>query len=253
MNETRFFGLAKPMAATAHPYAPFYKEEYANAYIEYDPDRSNELLDEMGLTERDSDGYRLLPDGSRFTLTLEYPPDTHSWMPPIAELTKEYLRDIGIEMLEKTDDRSLYGQRVANNEVEFNEWATVGFTNTMITDPRCFVPYRTGDETIWYQLWSEWYVSEGERGEEPIPEVKDLINWYEEMITIADEDERNAVIDKILKSHAENLWTIGTLGMIPKPVLVDKNLGNVPKDGVHGYDTIRMQPNHPEQFFFKNQ
>jgi peptide/nickel transport system substrate-binding protein len=252
INEVRFFGLCQPMAATAHPRSPYYKEEYANAYIEYDPEKANRLLDEMGLTERDSEGYRLLPDGRRFELTLEYPPGNHSWMPPIAELTTEYLADIGIQMHEKTDDRSLRGQRVANNEVDFSEWGAPGFTNTMITDPRAFVPFRLGDETIWYQLWSEWYASGGERGEEPIPEVQKLLDWYEEAISTVGEDARNAVIDKILKSQAENLWLIGVIGNMVQPVLVDADLANVPKEGVHSYDTIRMQPNHPEQFFFKD-
>ena len=42
------------MQATVHQMTPWFKEEYANAYIEFDPDRSNQLLDEIGLTERDA-------------------------------------------------------------------------------------------------------------------------------------------------------------------------------------------------------
>lgn len=252
INETQFFGLATPMAATAHPQSAYYKQEYADAYIEYDPDKANDLLDEMGLDKRGSDGYRLMKDGRTLEITLEYPPDTHTWAPPIVELVVDYQKDIGIKLNVKADDRTLYGQRVADNKVEMNEWATVAFTTTLLTDPRCFVPFRLGDETIWYRQWAVWYTSGGEQGEEPIPEVMDLINWYEELITIVDQDERAAVLDKILKSHAENLWTIGTIGNTVKPVLVSVNLGNVPKEGVHGYDAIRMQPNHPETFFFKN-
>ena len=40
-------------------------------------------------------------------------------------------------------------------------------TNTMLTDPRCFVPFRLGDETTWYRLWAEWYTSGGKQGEKP--------------------------------------------------------------------------------------
>ena len=36
-----------------------------NAWIAHDPDQANALLDEVGLTERDDDGIRLLPDGRR--------------------------------------------------------------------------------------------------------------------------------------------------------------------------------------------
>ena len=55
-----------------------------------------------------------------------------------------------------------------------------------------------------------------------------------------------------LRAHAENAWVIGTIGNVMKPILVNTKLGNVPKEGAHGYDAIRMQPNHPEQFFFRS-
>ena len=51
-----------------------------------------------------------------------------------------------------------------------------------------------------------------------------------------------------LRTHAENAFVIGD---VMKPVLVNKNLFNVPTEGAHGYDAIRFQPNHPEQFFFR--
>ena len=60
------------------------------------------------------------------------------------------------------------------------------------------------------------------------------------------------LIDNILRAHAENAWVIGTIGNVMKPILVNTKLGNVPKEGAHGYDAIRMQPNHPEQFFFRS-
>ena len=252
INETLQFGLATPMQATVHPMTPWFKEEYANAFIEYDPEKSNRLLDEMGLDKRDPQGYRLMKDGRRLSVTFEYPPDTHTWAPPVVELLVDYVQDMGMEMHVKTDDRSLYGQRVRQNLVEMNEWNTVGFTTTMLIDPRVWVPFRLGDETIWYNLWAEWYTSGGERGEEPIDEVKQIIEWWEQYTTTVDLAERDRLIDNVLRAHAENVWVIGTIGNVMKPILVNRDLGNVPKEGAHGYDAIRMQPNHPEQFFFRN-
>ena len=252
INETQFFGLCTPMNATAHPMSPYYKEEFGNAYIEYDPAKSNKLLDEMGLDKKDSDGYRIMKDGRRLEVTLEYPPETHTWAPPVVELMVAYMKDIGIKMNVKAHDRSLYAQRVNSNDVEFNEWNVVGFTNTMLTDPRCFVPFRLGDETTWYRLWAEWYVSKGEKGEKPIPVVQKLIDIYEEYITIVDDDARIAKVQEMLQIHAEEQFIVGLIGNTIKPLLVDVNLGNVPTEGVHGYDWIRLQPQHPETFYFKN-
>ena len=46
---------------------------FANAYIEYDPDRSKELLDEMGLKDTNGDGWRERSDGETLSFTIEFP------------------------------------------------------------------------------------------------------------------------------------------------------------------------------------
>ena len=252
VNEATQFGLATPMQATVHRMTPWFKEEYANAHIEYDPDRSNRLLDEMGLDKRDAQGFRLMPDGRRLSVTWEYPPDTHTWAPPVVELVVDYASDIGLEVLVKADDRALYAERVRQNLVEMNEWNVVGFTTTMLIDPRVWVPWRDMDEAVWYTQWLYWYLSDGERGEEPIAEVKQIREWWEQYTTTVDIAERDRLIDNVLRAHAENAYVIGVIGDVMKPVLVNRNLFNVPTEGAHGYDAIRFQPNHPEQFFFRS-
>ena len=251
VNEATQFGLATPMQATVHRMTPWFKEEYANAHVEYDPDESNRLLDEMGLDKRDAQGFRLMPDGRRLSVTWEYPPDTHTWAPPVVELVVDYAKDIGLEVLVKADDRALYAERVRQNQVEMNEWNVVGFTTTMLIDPRVWVPWRDMDEAVWYTQWLYWYLSGGERGEEPIEEVKQIREWWEQYTTTVDLAERDRLIDNVLRTHAENAFVIGVIGDVMKPVLVNKNLVNVPTEGAHGYDAIRFQPNHPEQFFFR--
>ena len=78
------------------PIASAYKEEFAKAYIEYDPDLANQLLDEMGLDKRDSEGFRLRPDGRRLSITIDY---TESDTPktPTLELVKEYWEAVGVQ------------------------------------------------------------------------------------------------------------------------------------------------------------
>lgn len=251
VNETTQFGLATPMQATVHRMTPWFKEEYANAHVEYDPEMANRMLDEMGLNQRDAQGYRLMKDGRRLSVTWEYPPDTHTWAPPVVELVVDYAKDIGLEVLVKADDRALYGQRVRQNLVEMNEWNVVGFTTTMLIDPRVWVPWRDMDEAVWYTQWLYWYLSGGERGEEPIAEVKQIREWWEQYTTTVDLAERDRLIDNVLRTHAENAFVIGLIGDVMKPVLVNTELVNVPTEGAHGYDAIRFQPNHPEQFFFR--
>ena len=71
INMAVFYGLGRESADTVLPESPLYRPEYQNAWIAHDPDKANALLDEVGLTERDDDGIRFLPDGRRAQIIVE--------------------------------------------------------------------------------------------------------------------------------------------------------------------------------------
>ena len=72
INELVYGGLAGPPSQVVpFPESPFHLAELASAYVEYDPEQANALLDEMGLTGRDGNGFRLRPDGETMSLTVE--------------------------------------------------------------------------------------------------------------------------------------------------------------------------------------
>ncbi len=69
--ESAFLGLGEPRQAVPAPFHPYYPgDEYAFKYTELDLDTANSLLDGFGLTERDADGMRLLPDGNPMDIEL---------------------------------------------------------------------------------------------------------------------------------------------------------------------------------------
>ena len=68
LNEVYFLGLGRPTAATIHSTARFYKPEWQWLWAEHDPEQAARLLDEVGLTGRDRDGFRTFPDGSNLTI-----------------------------------------------------------------------------------------------------------------------------------------------------------------------------------------
>src|SRR5690606_25995633 len=95
MNEAIYLGLGIPRQSTLLPESPGFNEEWANAYTEYDPELANQMLDELGLTERDSDGFRLLPDGSGpLTIIISHPSNTGS---DPTEMVKSYWEAVGIK------------------------------------------------------------------------------------------------------------------------------------------------------------
>ena len=101
--------------------------------------------------------------------------------------------------------------------------------------------------------WARWLLTEGTRGEEPPQEVKDLFDWWEGMNTTFDDNRRLELGKKILRSQAENVWTIGTVGIAPHPIIVNDKLQNVPKNGYWGWDGRWSAPYYPETWYLKEE
>ena len=70
VNDLIYEGLYTPRQASPVTGSPNFDPEFAAKWADYDPDRANQLLDEIGLTERGGDGFRLRPDGSPLVITV---------------------------------------------------------------------------------------------------------------------------------------------------------------------------------------
>jgi len=55
----------------------------------------------------------------------------------------------------------------------------------------------------------------------------------------------------LIKLSAENLWSIGTVGIAPVPVVVKNNLRNVPEKSFREWVCLQISHTRTEQFFFK--
>lgn len=249
INEASFFGLATPRAHTPPLECEYVEPEFATAYIEYDPDQACTLLDQMGLDKRDGDGYRLRPDGKRLILTIEV-----LGVPPALEIIQENLKEIGLDVRLKAEDFGLFSQRVPTNEVDIIvQTVSQNLEPAFTSLPQFFVPMSWGWATNWAVQWSRWYATGGQDGEEPPAEMRELIEWWEQMKRATTSEERIELGRKIIKSHSENLWVIGTIGLTPVPIIVDKGLGNLPPKGfLYSWDTLLMVPYEPSQFYFKD-
>ncbi|MFP4015688.1 MAG: ABC transporter substrate-binding protein, partial [Halanaerobiales bacterium] len=250
INESIYFGKAQESQYTVLESSKHFKQEFKDSYAEYDPDRANELLDEVGLEDQDDDGWRELPNGDEFTFTLEFVAQETPKTPNV-ELATEHWRDLGLNVDSKEISGELAGQRAPANLMDGNLWH--GDKATDILFPRqamFFVPQAPGwERTIWPK-WGQWLNTEGEEGEEPPEEIKELYGWWNEMMNEPDEERRMELGEKILETQAENLWTIGTVGESPWVATVNNNLRNIPEDVLWVWDTLWTTTRDPEQFYF---
>jgi len=257
MNEILFLGQGEPRQASLTPASDFYNEEYTQSYAEYDPERAGEILDELGLDERDSEGYRLRPDGERLEITHVSVFDGSTDV-DLFELANEYWREVGVDVSLDLRGGEAFAQ-AADNEIQLWSWLLDKGTDV-------FVPYtevgmgfyapliwETGwnVESVWATEWARWYQTDGEQGEEPPAEMQELIDTYTEIRhTMPHEEEKLAeLVDKIMSYQAENLNQIGTVGLTPAPRIVSNRLKNVPEHGYAGWDAFFCYPYRRDQWF----
>lgn len=252
INTIVYFDRATPRQTTVIPTSVFYEPEFASAGIEYDPNEARRLLDEMGLRDSDGDGTRERPDGEPLSITLEWV-DIETPKGITMELVTTYWRDVGVDLHLKQVDNNLQSTRARANLMQMTLWHADRTTDILFpTQPFWFVPMHRGWEECHWTPWASWYISAGTQGEQPPPVIQALVDAWTEMTTSNDEARRIELGKFILGSQAENLWTIGTLGLAPQPVVVSNQLRNVPSRGYWGWDNRMNQPYHPETWFLEN-
>ena len=112
INEVMFHGLGTIQAWIPHPETPYYPgAEWASVDSSHDPVTANKLLDDLGLTARDDEGYRTRADGSGpLQLSIAFPNDESA---KIAPMIQQMWRDIGIKL--NLDSTSVYYRIMRDN------------------------------------------------------------------------------------------------------------------------------------------
>ncbi|MEK3890523.1 ABC transporter substrate-binding protein [Bacillus sp. FSL K6-3431] len=183
-----------------------------------DLDKANELLDEMGM-EKGSDGFRIGPDGKRFSIPFEVQaaaPD----IVPLAELLTEMWKEIGIHVTVKTIDGTLWSTRNTANELK----ASIMWTHTPL--------YYMQDwgQGFWGPQWDSWWKSGGKNGEEPPEEVKEFYTLMDKM-NVSPPEEAVAIMDTLREKMGENIFYFVHIEDVKQPLIVNAKLGNITDKG----------------------
>ncbi|RLE09006.1 hypothetical protein DRJ00_05285, partial [Candidatus Aerophobetes bacterium] len=240
IKESVFLGFGRIAQIAPLPGSPCYEEEFEKSYVEYDPERANKLLDEMGLKWDENHQYRLRPDGKRLTLPIIYYEVTPTATPG-AELAKEYWEAIGIYVPLKQVNGQYYWKLYNANETVASVWWLDGANVTFGWVSR-FSPTTP--------MWVQWYNTDGKQGIEPLPVAKKVYELSDLYWSVPSEEERIKIEKEIWRLQAENLWVIGTVAETPLPFVYSKRLGNISIAEKKNYYTITVLE-AAEQWFFK--
>ena len=246
MNELLFFGQATIRQMTVLDTSVNFKQEYADAFIAYDPEQANALLDEMGLTWNGDKTVRMRPDGKPMQITFDFF-DGEGPKTSILELVTSYWREIGIDVTAKSVTRQLLSPRVSENKEPMSMWHGDASTDILLPVDRKWSIGKVGDETSIAPLWNSWFQSGGTQGEEPPDWYMAPLNAWKRYSETLDAE----AAAELLQSQADNLWSIGTVGQTPWLTINKNNLANVPAYGIHTWDGLFQFPYYAQTFFFR--
>lgn len=244
-----FVGQAEPAQFAPLLDSPFANEQMRNQYLEYDVDLANEYLDKAGLTERDSEGFRLRPDGQRLTLGVEVAAARTDDV-AVAELVVDYWDRVGVDASLMVLDRSLQWEHKAANQFDVFVWPAGGGGGLdVILNTQSYFPDR---DAAWYAPpWGTWFATNGEQGEEPDEPMKQMMTLYWELQQKPTLEEQIDLMNQIIQISADYFPTICISTQPDLYGIVKNDMLNVPDSMIQSATYPDPAPTNPEQYFFK--
>ncbi|MBM3517280.1 MAG: ABC transporter substrate-binding protein [Alphaproteobacteria bacterium] len=253
INESLYYGLAIASNNTVLAESPLFEPEYQSAWASYDPDQASALLDEIGLTERDGEGTRLMPDGRPLNVIVETAgEDTEQT--DVLELIRENWAAVGIKLFTRPSQREVFRNRVFAGETLVSIWS--GLENGVPTadmSPEELTPVH--QLSLQWPKWGQHYETGGASGEAPdTPEAKELLQLQQAWLDAQTAEERADIWHRILAIHAEQTFTIGIVAAVMQPIVVNRRLMNVPEEGVYNWDPgAQFGMYRPDTFWFASE
>lgn len=235
INQTIYLGLGTEGANTVLSQSPLFDEAHLNAWSAFDLDQANALLDEIGLTERNDSGIRLMQDGRplQFTvLTTGQSPEEGD----VLKLIGESWKQIGVKLDYKAADRDAMRNCVFAGDCTLSVWT--GLENGLPTAD--MMPWElapTTQQQLQWPMWGQYVETKKESGEAvDMPEAQKLDELLEQWAAAPDTAEREAIWKEMLQIFTDQVFTIGTVSGVPQPVVVNAALRNVPEEGIYSWD-----------------
>ena len=256
INESLLYGTARMGQLAPLPSSKYYKEEYGTAWAQFDTAQANQLLDEMGLDQKNAQGIRLRSDGQPLTYVIEQAGlRVGPLTPKVCELIAAYWRDIGIDASTKEVTTNLLDERLNNGQVHCTVWHADRCTDLLLPlEMEWFIPTRQGQGGA-SSLWGRWFLAADKTAEglvEPPDQIKKYYDLFAQMTSTVDENERVKFGQEIFDGLAANPLGIGLILECPAPLTFNKNMRNLPKaKAVFGWDTYGNSTYHPEAYFYE--
>jgi peptide/nickel transport system substrate-binding protein len=235
INKALYFGLAVEGQNTMLPASPLYERGLRTDWAGYDPEAAGALLDAIGLRARSDDGIRLLPDGRRLQIVVEYAGQSGEES-DLLELIRDSWRGIGVGLFAKPYQIAVLHNRLFAGETLMT--IDRGLENGLATasmSPQALAPLRQED---WqWPRWGQYAETHGISGEAPdLAPARALLDLARGWTDAGSLEERASVWRRMLRIAADEVYTIGLVAGVPQPVVIADRLRNVPDQAVYNFD-----------------
>ena len=258
INRERLINAVWNRQGIPHQAAPvngstFYDAEMATQYLEYDTDTADQLLDGLGLDERDGAGFRLRPDGERVSVRVSIAEDGPNplWVNGM-ELVAEDWEAVGVECVLDPKTRDAWTAEKDERDQDATVWLGEGGHNDAIFLPRQYFAFDF--ESHFGNSWAtQWRGGTFEDEDDVPPPMPDAMaqqqQLYDQFTAEVDEAARDEIFRQILQIAKEQFWCIGTVKVESGYGIAHNRMQNV-GDGMPENSTFNTPaPANPEQFF----
>jgi peptide/nickel transport system substrate-binding protein len=239
LNNALLFGLGTEGNNTIVAESPLFSQALRTTNADYNPGEASRLLDEVGLTKRNGAGIRLLPDGRELEIIVETDGESSLVVDGLT-LIGEFWREIGVRLFVKPQDRTVLRNRsYAGLTVMV---AAPGLDNaipTAIMPPTELAPMRQDNYT--WPKWGQFVETKGKNGEQvDIPEAHRLLDLYTTWMNTGNRDVQRDAWTEMLRNHAENQWSIGTISGALQPIVMRNGLQGLPAKALYSWEPTAM-------------
>jgi peptide/nickel transport system substrate-binding protein len=235
INRVVFFGLAHESGNTVLPGSPLYDPSLASAWTGYNVEQANRLLDEAGLTKRDTDGIRLLPDGRRAELTIETAGENTEDLDVLQLVTDDWSK-LGLRIFVHTTQRDLFRRRISSGQTVMS--LSTGLDNGAPNpdmDPKELAP--TGLNQHQWPMWGQHVETRGREGKVASDEhARELMALHQRWQRSTSRAERIEIWQRMLRINADQVFTIGIVNATLQPIVVTNRLHNVPDKAIYSFE-----------------
>ena len=254
LNEAFWLGLGTPGSGVPSELVPESPgKEWIAKWSTFDRVKANTMLDSIGLTKKDRDGYRLRTDnGERLRIQIDVAQTLNPTWPQQVEMVIQQWRAIGIAADLKLLERSLFYTRARNDQHQMVIFSNSGSESLFLT-PTLVLPVDP-QSSLMGGAWSQWFASNGASGIKP--DDPDMLRVYDLLRSgsTQKEAERDATAQEIWRIVANAKWQIGIAGQAPGSQgnrIVSNKLENIPGRICISQHCRPPWSARPEQWFFK--